>query len=537
MFGQGPFTLGNNADKDGRILLTLYGATLGGYTAGGLAYALGSDYVAGLSFLGGLSGGAATYILTTGTETTRNDAFYLSSMGATGTWTGLRLAGALIPNDSASRDARIFAAGMLGATAGTSLGFLWMSDPPSAEAIFLRDVSTIVGSQVGHGTAAILGYDRANPNQRPANALRLAGGYSFYGVATMLDRSGASLPSPRLLTLNMAHGAWAGAWMPTLFSSSPDESLVTGSLKLGLGTGYIASLGMASFMAPEKQDAIALPLLGFTSGTAMGAGIPMAAGLSGDSVVAPMLAGGLVGHATGALLSQRYTFSEDDIILSGTLGAWTAYQSVGWGAVAANSSTISEEQGIGYGLTTLGTGMLVATVSPALVDLSPSESAMVASGGLWGVWYGAWTGRAVSADPSVSMPLTLLSGNAALLSTAAIASTDWDPSWRDVAQFDGMGLLGGALGAGIGVIASPKLETVAIGSLAGSTIGLIGSTFLSSDDGTSMASAGQLPMRQPGWLPPRPHLDLPFRANWSVAPWQAEDGSTGGWVQLSAQGL
>lgn len=299
--------------------MTLYGAALGAYTGGGLAYALDSDGVVPITILSGLSGGAATFILTLKTENTGHDAFYLSSMGAMGTWTGLRLAGAVIPNGAQSENSRIVAAGMLGATAGTSLGFLWMSDPPSINGIFLRDVSTIVGSHVGHGTAALLGHTGDTTNRRPTNTLRLAGGYTFYGVATALDRSGAPLPSPRMLTLNLSPGAWLGGWMPTLFSSMSELPVVIGSLKMGLGSGYLASLGMASLMFPERQDAIGLPLLGFTSGTAMGAGIPLSAGLSGRSVVAPMLAGGLVGHATGALIRHKKPYTEEDLILSGTL--------------------------------------------------------------------------------------------------------------------------------------------------------------------------------------------------------------------------
>src|SRR5690606_8360943 len=101
------------------------------------------------------------------------------------------------------------------------------------------------------------------------------------------------------------------------------------------------------------------------------------------AVVAPMLVGSIAGQVLGAAVSPGYEVSPDDAVLASTIGAWTAWQAIGWGYLGERRHGGNGWQSAGYGLTTAGAGALAAVALVPLVEVTPAESAMIASGGAW----------------------------------------------------------------------------------------------------------------------------------------------------------
>jgi hypothetical protein len=299
-------------------------------------------------------------------------------------------------------------------------------------------------------------------------------------------------------------------------------------MRLGLGAGYLAGVVLSPYVNLYPRS-VGLQLGGMAAGNALGAGIPLALGYGEEArwVVAPMLAGSVAGQVAGLALAPTYEVSGSDALLMGTIETWALYQGLGWGLfVNLSDSDLEDGQGFGMGLAIAGGGTIVAGTLAPLVDFTPAEAALVGSGAAWGTWYGAWGGHLAGLSPEQHWLTTLVAGNAGLAGTAAIAGAGWDPGWRQVGLIDSAGLLGGTVGAMAGVIASPNTETVAAGSLVGSTAGLVAGAVLARKVGPGSTE------RSHALLIPLPRVDLPFRARVSAAPWLDEEGGTGALLSL-----
>jgi hypothetical protein len=385
---------------------------------------------------------------------------------------------------------RIQAAGILGVAAGTGVGLLLARDPPAARDVLASDLATFVGAQMGAGLGDLL--DLSLPEDRNLRApLSLGGGAALLGASLLASRSGLTLPDPLTTWIDLGHGAWIGAWAPLLFSDHPEESQVGGGLRMGLGAGYLAAVALSPHVESSPRSA-SLQVGGMLAGNALGAGIPLALGAQEPArlVVGPMLAGG-----------------------------------IGWGVFGAHVSEGKDTVPVGYALTAGGAGTLIAAGLAPFVELEPSESVLVASAGAWGSWYGAWAGTLFDLPSDAHWGLTLGAGNAFLVGSSLLVATSWHPTWGDVLRIDGLGLLGGSMGALAGVITSPDLDAVALGSLLGSTAGLAAGALLPGDGRARRTSGG-------GVLGILPEFALPFSTHVSASPWVDVEGRPGAWLQL-----
>jgi len=520
--------------------MLVYGAVLGGWVGATAGFAIGDAASGGDSegqaqgatlgsMLGsgvGLGTTALVLKLRTDYQPTWDQVVLLSSTSTIGAWTGMSAALALIPVGAEDEARRIALSGSLGAIAGAGLGVA--VNPPPPLVMGNIDLGMLIGWQAAAGASDMAGWQFPD-DRRPRAALALAGGYAVgftTGVLRALDVPG---PSPGLLGVGLGEGAWLGAWSPLLVTRDPDSRQIFGGLRLGLGAGYLLAQALAPIGALDGR-VVALQSVGFASGTALGAGLPLAMGVEPNdsdaatrAVVAPMLAGGLLGIFTGAVVAPHYDLTNNDIALLTTLEVWSGYQAIGWGFFGGHLSDKGTVP-LGYALTAAGTGTLFAMALAPAIEVNPAESILIASGGGWGTWYGAWIGHLVRMDPEYHWLLALGMGNVALFGTAAAVAGPAEADWADVAFIDGLTALGGATGALVGIIAAPEFDTVALAGLVGTTLGLAGGLYLATR-----------PAAAPTFLAlPLPHLRVhtPFRAHIQARPWMDEEGKAGVWVDL-----
>jgi len=513
-------------DTTGDALAYGWSAALGGYMGGSLGYVVAEDngsVVAG-ALIGGVVGPATLAVVKGKDHISVDQAVLLGTTSTLGAYTGLQAARSFIPPLSPGEDERIVLSGVLGSVAGTGIAVALLPSAPAQEHMWMLDLGALIGWNAAAGTSSLFELDAWEDRQIRA-PLALASAYALGGLSLGMSAAGAQMPSPSLLVLSLGHGAWIGGWMPYMATNDPGGKHFWGGLRLGLGVGYGAALALGPLVEPGARST-ALQMVGIAAGSALGAGIPMAAGADFSSeapwVVGPMLASGVAGQLLGGVVSPYYDLSRDDAVLLSVLGTWVGYQAVGWGYFGSHLDGVNDEA-VGYALTTAGAGTLVAAGMAPFIEVNPAESVLIASAGGWGSWYGGWTGHLAETSPDTHWLITLTVGDIAMLGSAAVLAGPIEADWRDVALVDGMGLLGAATGALVGVIASPDLDAAATGALVGSTLGLGGGIAMAARSGPSAADLVGLPDL---------NLDLPVHVMVQPMPWQDEEGNPGVWVNL-----
>lgn len=526
-------TRGRSRDGDdfmgfgGKTLMLGFGGAYGAYLGGSVAYAVsGEEGIASGVLLGG-GAGVVTALVAGPDEPTPGQAILLGTGSTIGAFTGIQTARTLIPVGDEREHERIVLAGTLGSLAGTGTAIAMMSSDPDPNALFRADLGALVGWQMAAGAADLAGL-RPQDDRRIRAPMSLAGAYAVGGAVLALDAYTDLAPSTSLYALSLGHGAWVGLWTPYLFTDAPDELQVSGGLRLGLGGGFVAALVLSPIVAPGGRST-ALQFAGIAAGNAVGAGIPLAAGVNPDDqqlIIAPMLAGGIAGQLAGAALSPIYEPTANDVAMLTALEMWTIYQAIGWGYYGGFSGAEDSEV-VGYALTTGGLGTAASVALVPVLELSPAESTLLAAGAGWGTWYGGWAGHLAGLDPSQHWLLTLALGDVGLAGTAGFVIGPWDPSWTQVGLINGMGLVGGATGALVGVVASPDLDAAAAGSLVGSTGGLVAGAIMARKRG-----GGAADLALPSLPGPGSHRWQPFA---QASPWMSPDGDPGAYVTIGAR--
>lgn len=488
-----------------------------------LAYGLGAEPGAAVPIgaLGGLLGVGLAYPLTSGRTISDEGALFVGGTGLVGLWTGVEAGLLIIPPGADLEERRIASAGALGNLVGSGTGLLLARNAPSQSSSIGMLVGTTVGWQAGAGVANLAGVE----DRQLQAATELAGGLALGGLSTWLWGRVDEIPSPEQIALNLGHAAWFGAWTPFLFSESPEGKQIAGGLRMGLAGGYAATMVMSQL--PEARATVPLQAAGFLMGSSLGAGVPLAFEASDPprTVIAPMLAGGLAGQAIGYAVAPHWRLDHGDGVFFALMETWAAYQGLGWASYGGTREA-SDEQAAGYGLTAFGLTSLGAFAVPTVTDFDAPSAVMAASGGLWGTWYGGWAAEILDLGRGDGSPVVaggLIGGDVGLIgSTVAMVSSDWQPEWAQVGVVHGSGLAGGATGALVGVLASPDIDVVGIGSLAGSSVGLVTGVVLARKLGSGTAAGP----RQ-GAL-----AKLPFSVIPSAAPWRDEEGRPGAMLRV-----
>jgi hypothetical protein len=512
-------------DNSGYTWMIATGIVAGGHVGAGLTAGARGEWDENATWgamLGGALGGATVVVIRPDGSYSMDDAVLLASGAGVGAWGGHMLALSLIPPGAQGEVGRLALAGVLGNMAGTGGALAAARNAPPARTLLRADLATLVAWQAAAGAMDLAALDPQDDRQVRASVSLLSGLGAGAGTLA-LARLQSQGPSASLLGLSMTQGAWTGIWAPVMLVDGPEEQQIWGGLRLGLGAGYLGAVALAPMARPDGRST-ALQLAGIMGGNALGAGLPLAAGVDPDvqaaAVVAPMLAAGAAGQIYGALLSRTYEGGPSEAAIVSTVGLWTAWQSIGWGFYGSHAG-VEDREAAGYGLVAAGLGTTLAMGVGPLLDVTPEGAAMAASGGMWGTWYGGWMGTILDLEPDAHWLLTLGASNAALVGSFASVHGR-EPSWLQVGTIDGFGAAGGAGGALIGVVASPDPDVVGACSLAGTTVGLgVGAWRASKGEPARKGSLGSLRLRLP----------TP-----QVQPWKDVSGGQGLWVGVREEG-
>lgn len=526
-------------------LLNAFGTTYGAYVGGEAGWMLGealekneSDHrgqnIAPGALGGAVIGGATTLLVTRTSELTPPGVFQMYSGAFEGGFIGSQLTRAILPYDAPAAPERIQAGGLGGTVAGVGLGIAFGERARPIRDQVRTDLGVGIGWIAGTGVSDMLPkywvdvdanddlwVDTRPVARRRDAAIALAGGTALGGLAMVANRVGVEDPTAPTLALSFGHGAWIGAWAPFAFTGSPTSRQVLGGLKVGTAAGYTSTLALSAFGQPDAKST-ALQAAGWASASAIGAGIPLAASpkLHRREVVGSMLLSGIAGQALGAIVAPHWEMGPDDAALLATLETWTAVQAVGWG-MYADATGAESHRSIGGGLIAGGTGTALAIGLVPALDIPPSGSLMLFSGGAWGVWFGGWGGQLATGDADVIWLSMLTAGNGGLGATALAEGLGWKPDWRDVAAINGIGLVGAAAGGLVGAVALYDPETwdpLVTSTIVGSGAGLIaGGIIAATNEPGDTRVAFVVPF----------HRRIPLRATPLVAPWTTPEGGMG----------
>ncbi len=501
------------------------GATFGTHWTGeGGGGAAGFFLGAPIGAVGGLAYGTTL-------QPSLHEATFLVGGGIAGAWTGYQFARVVGDPDSKNAGQRLQAMSSLGNLAGAGLAIGLAHKAPSWEITAGGVLGLTAGWQLAAGIGDLAGLDPAEQTRSRAG-LELGLGYTLGGGLAYAHHRGLPLPDPVWTTVLLAEGAWYGGWLPYALSNQPTAAQRTGSLRIGMAGGYLASLAVTPFMEPSPS-LLGLQGLGFSVGTLVGAGVPLSLRHEGypRMAVIPMLIGGAAGQVVGTLVEPHYRLTSRDPLMIAVLSTWTGYQMAGW-ASWAEARDMGTRRKAGFVLTTAGFGTALAWGLPAVLDASSQQSVMVLSASLWGTWYGAWSGYLLQLEPDQAWVSTLTAGDVALLGFAAGSHLGLDPTWRQLGMVNAAGAAGAGFGALVGVLASPDPRTVGFASLVGTSLGLAGGTVLAVVRGQPVGEDNSLSL-VPGLR--RPRLSrVPFMVLPMAAPWVDEDGDVGVMLQLSA---
>lgn len=225
-------------------------------------------------------------------------------------------------------------------------------------------------------------------------------------------------------------------------------------------------------------------------GSWLGVAVPGALGAdSPEPYGVGLLLGGPAGLLTGRAIARATGLTEGQaraITLGGTWGTW---QGFGWREVFdLGVSQICEEDPFGGGdfcydtedsseeaFAAMIVGGLTGIAAGAFLskrDIAPGTGTVVNFASLWGTWFGVAGGILFGLQDDDLLAATLLTGNAALATTAILAPA-WNVSRSRARLVSIAGVLGGLGGAGIDLIIQPDNEKAAIGiPLATSVLGL-----------------------------------------------------------------
>ncbi|NOY28218.1 MAG: hypothetical protein GXP62_20335 [Oligoflexia bacterium] len=457
---------------------------------------------------------------------------------AAGFYYGDAIGRAFIPVGAPGDRERIRAAGMAGSMAGIATAIVTQGQAAPLRNQLNFTLATGVGWVTGHGIGNAAGWDRTADRSRYA-AVEGISSAGLGGLALLSNRGVLEAPTPASGALMVGDGIWFGTWSPFLFADDPTPEQSLGGAQIGLGYAYAAGLATASFGQPSNKS-VALQAAGLSAGSALGAGVPLSLSSTGPmrAFVAPMMATGVAGQILGGLVAPHYDLGTEDALLLTALESWTTWQAVGWGAYA-RSTNVQPSQAIGYTLTTAGAGTLATLALLPALDVTPEGTTMIVSGGGWGTWFGAWGSQIAGGDPNTTWIASLAAGDGALLATGAAEAMGWQPTWRQTALINGLGILGAAGGGLLGTVAlyDPNNWTpISASVMAGSGAGLITGAVLGAAHPGGSGQTASKGLRTPA-TPSNGRLAtawkrVPFHASVQATPWSSEEGDPGLWLQL-----
>ncbi len=426
----------------------------------------------------------------------------------------------------------------LGVGAGVAIGGWMLGRDPKPSDVFEVDIAGYLGAQIVRGATGLAayrgpddffgaypygyttygyptyGYPPTNPDWREPyeyelNASRWLAASSMAGGAIGLttglllrDRWHLEPEDVAFAGVLGAEAAWIGAFAPAALEV--DDNL-KGNASLP------AHLAMAAgFVAAEYSDIpvsrSAMTLTGAVAGNALGAGVPLLAQRDEEQAIARGMIVTSVLTTGGALaLSGHETLDGGDWALLGLTTSVGAAQAGALGAALVDVGVLSEgSQAGGLALVTAGAASLGSlAVAPAL-EPDPGAMIVLGTGAAWGGLLGTLVPLSVGGEGTISDVLFPAVGvSAATMTGLGIALTPavgLRPGQTVVPQISGVG--GGTVGALVAALASDQGQDVALGTLIGSSTGLLAGSIVEAARKPKRQRTAAVGLSVPGaWMP------------------------------------
>ena len=428
-----------------------------------------------------------------------------------------------------------------GASAGAASG-AWQArhGTPDRQDVLEQDLAGFLGLMSGRAVGQLSGEWVRERSQGESYRYyqttdRAVQGGSLAGAALGLGGAALVRESWEASWTDVGLGAVGSVQMMTLLGSAHQVSgrqQRPGATRLGFGLGGLGGLALAEAVDPTPAQ-VGMAAWGGGLGHALGAGVPLLAGVeSGQVVAGSTLSVGLLGTVGGGLSARALPLDRGDVALTGFAVPLAAIEGAAIGAWAEDRELGFTSEQVG-GLVLTGsavTGAVTTALGPHIAP-SPGDVGMVASTTAWGAYHGLLVPLAldVKGRPSDLVLASVLTADGFLVAGSVLASpaVDLDPRRTLVPQLAGLG--GATLGSLGALMVRDDGTSAARGALIGSTLGFVAGGVVESRR-TPPADRNRTAVRRLR-LP-----DLP--GDWSVvaAPMPTAEGSAGAYAEVRAFG-
>jgi HEAT repeat protein len=386
----------------------------------------------------------ASILLAPRTTYTEGDLAMIMLLSAAGAWHGAWSVPAVQSADASDRQR----AG--GLVFGSSLGLLGgmalsqLIDPATTDVIKTGLLASSLGA-IGGGLVLSLPSSDVHDTARALELSGLGGLAAFSLIAPQMD---FETRDSTLIALTAAAGAWHGALLPRLWSSSPTDTQQYGGALLGFGAGALSGAAIAQIGHLDYADQGEV-LFYSLAGNAIGGGLGLLSPGVGNDTTTLLIDGAGLGALTLSLaLSQFTTYSLNDDMLVGVGSAFGLWQGLWLPALFYDpKKPIADASTFGGALFGAGLGAIGSGILSQFVDLDAGEQLKASVPYLFASSLGAGVGLLVpSLDRRETVALMEGAGVAGLAAGLLLAkSTDY--------RGGDLGLLpvGAAVGGGVGL--------------------------------------------------------------------------------------
>ncbi len=356
---------------------------------------LDGNMAAGLALGGSAAGLVLSGLLAPDLRFTRQDVVQsLSTVWMSGL-TGGCLAVAALPEyeDEGEEERALKGTGgaLLGAAAGfTAASILSAYTEADPGMVGFLNLAYLAGNAMGLGIS--LQWDEDNPR---ANAAWMAGG-GVTGLA-LAGLLGRDLEVKRKDVFQVAATTGLGAWSgylaaDALHGEGMDDRAARGGTLIGGAAGFAAGSLVAAYTEPNGST-MGRALLGFGTGTLMGAGVGLSVPELEDRwIEALMLGGGWIGLGTMAAVEEHTRYSGGDMALIGFGAAWGTWQGLSIRQAAGGTTDRSLN---GAMLLGVSAGVTAGMAAGQFLDADPAAVGRAATGAVEGTLIGHGLGMMI----------------------------------------------------------------------------------------------------------------------------------------------
>ena len=528
------------SDVIGRGAFSLANGVLGGFSLGTVGTFGQDDVAIGIGAVGGsVIGAGGSWLVSADRPVTQGQGLAYLSTSTWGLVGGQVFADLVAPELSfGNRDGKMRFYSVLrtaGGLGGAALGWKALNASPTVEDTVEVNLTTYLGMQTAIGMVDVFNqptsndpgqswYERRYQMQRAAGLLGAGAGAAIgYKIRETWEIKDADLAFAMVAG---AEGTFLGFAVPEAYMGGYRD----GGLRLGSHLSAAAGL-LYSHHRPVTLDQTYMAAWNAGHANLIAGGVGLFADMEEESIIGLMAPLGLAGLGYGTWLGEDYELTLDDQVLVGIGTGFGAWNSAMLTSLLVEADAFSDDDQpaglamVGIGLSGLGSAYLAKRT-----EIDWNYTTFIGTSTAWGAFY-AVTG--LLATGIEDAPAEVFLGSILAASDLAAGFAAWagseqgfiDPSQTGIATLGG--LTGATLGSLAVLMASDEGQAVAIGAMAGATLGIAGGAYLTPKfQGRSKRVAKR-------WSPINP----PGEWSFSLTPALMENGEIGAQVGLQGFGF